>query len=247
MNTAFPISASLFPAKVRHAVDEYWHGRVSQASRQQRRGVHDVGSRSEVTGGGQLDAFGNILQEIAWGAGYEPGEVAFRPALYLPGFYRPQKRWDLVVSRKGRVVAAVELKSQAGSFKNNFNNRAEESLGLARDFWVAYRENAFGPGAQPWLGYFFLLEDCEDSARKGTLSASPFPPFGKFEETSVQDRYRILLESMVLERDYSCTSLILSRRPPKTGAADYSEPFASLGFLRFCKSFFAHLAAHAED
>ena len=68
-----------------------------------------------------------------------------------------------------------------------------------------------------------------------------------FEETSVQDRYRILLESMVLERDYSCTSLILSRRPPKTGAADYSEPFASLGFLRFCKSFFAHLAAHAED
>ena len=52
---------------------------------------------------------------------------------------------------------------------------------------------------------------------------------------------------MVLERDYSCTSLILSRRPPKTGAADYSEPFASLGFLRFCKSFFAHLAAHAED
>ena len=68
MNTAFPISASLFPAKVRHAVDEYWHGRVSQASRQQRRGVRDVGSRSEVTGGGQLDAFGNILQKIAWGA-----------------------------------------------------------------------------------------------------------------------------------------------------------------------------------
>lgn len=44
MNTTFPISASLFPAKVRHAVDEYWHGRVSQASRQQRRGVRDVGS-----------------------------------------------------------------------------------------------------------------------------------------------------------------------------------------------------------
>ena len=182
MNLSFPISESLFPAKVRHAVDEYWHGRISQASRQQRRGVRDVGTRSEVTGGGQLDAFGNILQEVAWGAGYEPSEVAFRPALYLPGFYRPQKRWDLVVFRKGRIDAAVELKSQAGSFKNNFNNRAEESLGLARDFWVAYRENAFGPGAQPWLGYFFL-----------------------------------------------------------------TEPFASLGFLRFCKSFFAHLAAHAED
>ena len=41
MNTTFPISASLFPAKVRHAVDEYWHGRVSQASRQQRRGVRE--------------------------------------------------------------------------------------------------------------------------------------------------------------------------------------------------------------
>ena len=41
--------------------------------------------------------------------------------------------------------AAVELKSQIGSYGNNFNNRAEESIGSAVDLWTAFRENQF-PG-----------------------------------------------------------------------------------------------------
>ena len=54
-------------------------------------------------------------------------------------FYRPTKKWDLVVIDRGMLVAAVELKSQVGpSFGNNFNNRTEEAIGNAVDVWRAY-------------------------------------------------------------------------------------------------------------
>lgn len=53
----------------------------------------------------------------------------------MPGYYRATKDWDfLIVSEKGNLVAAIELKSQVGSYGNNLNNRTEESLGSAEDF-----------------------------------------------------------------------------------------------------------------
>ena len=58
-----------------------------------------------------------------------------RRVLCLPGYFRPTKLWDLLVINQGRLVAALELKSQIGpSFGNNFNNRTEEALGTAIDF-----------------------------------------------------------------------------------------------------------------
>lgn len=39
--------------------------------------------------------------------------------------------------RNGVLLAAIELKSQSESFGNNFNNRSEEVIGSARDFWLA--------------------------------------------------------------------------------------------------------------
>ncbi len=39
----------------------------------------------------------------------------------------------------------------------------EEALGNATDLWAAYREGAFRPSARPWLGYVFILEDCDKS------------------------------------------------------------------------------------
>ena len=83
----------------------------------------------------------------------------------LPGFYRPCKEWDLVVLSSDTLVAVVEVKSQVGSFGNNFNNRVEEALGNATDFWAAYREGIFKPSQKPWLGYLFMLEEREASIR----------------------------------------------------------------------------------
>jgi hypothetical protein len=82
----------------------------------------------------------------------------------LPGFFRPTKEWDLIVVKDGELVVVIEAKSQVGpSFGNNFNNRTEEAMGSALDLWTAFREGAFAKTAQPFLGYFFMLEDCPES------------------------------------------------------------------------------------
>jgi hypothetical protein len=62
--------------------------------------------------------------------------------LTLPGYFRPTKLWDLLVIHKSELIAAIELKSQVGSFGNNFNNRTEEAIGTAHDLWTAYRQEA---------------------------------------------------------------------------------------------------------
>jgi Restriction endonuclease XhoI len=38
-----------------------------------------------------------------------------RKVLSLPGFFRPTKLWDLLIINQGRLVAALELKSQFAS------------------------------------------------------------------------------------------------------------------------------------
>ena len=69
--------------------------------------------------------------------------ISGKKRLTIPGYFRPTKMWDALVIYKSRLIAAFELKSQVGSFGNNFNNRTEESIGSANDFWTAHRENAF--------------------------------------------------------------------------------------------------------
>ena len=242
----FPFSDAELARRLRNAVASYWQGRLSQARNQTRKGVRDAGTRGEVTGGHQLDAFGQILVELAQKAGFSYAEISFLPPLAVPGWYRPQKKWDFAVCRNGRLIAVAELKSQSGSFGNNCNNRTEEVIGLARDFWVAYREKTFGLVSQPWLGYFFLLEDSERSRSPVKLHPSSIPPLEKFTATSYQDRYRILCETLMLERDFSATSLVLSRRPDKSAKIEISEPEPGLSFAAFCKSLYSHLVSHAD-
>lgn len=239
MSTAFPWSSDEFDALVRKAVSAYWTDRARQSTRQILKGTKDSGSRGEVTGGQHLNAFANLLVAVMHEAGCPSQTIHFSKPLVLPGFYRAQKKWDLVVEEDGQLRAAIELKSQSGSFGNNLNNRAEEVLGLAKDFWTAYRERAFGVSPQPWLGYLFLLEDAPASRSPVGLSASKFPPFAAFENSSYQDRYRILCERLVLERDYTATALLTSAK----GATDgqYAEPSKELSVYQFAASLFHHL------
>ena len=75
--------------------------------------------------------------------------------------------------REGELIAAIEFKSQAGpSFGNNFNNRCEEAIGTAHDFWTAFREGAFGRQSRPFLGWLMLVEDAGGS-RAPVRDASP--------------------------------------------------------------------------
>lgn len=239
MSSAFPWTPFEFDALLRKAVGAYWRGRNQQARRQREMGKNDAGSRGEVTGGQHLNALAHLLTAVIQEAGCLEGTVYFSKPLVLPGYYRSQKKWDIVVADGGRLRAAIELKSQSGSFGNNLNNRAEEVLGLAKDFWTAYREKAFGVHPQPWLGYFFLLEDAPGSRSPVAVTPSSFPAASVFKDTSYLDRYRILCERLVLERDYTATALLTSPR----GATDgrYDEPSPDLSVYRFATSLYHHL------
>ena len=60
------------------------------------------------------------------------------------------KDWDfLIISLANQLIAAIEFKSQVGSFGNNFNNRTEEALGSAVDLWTAFKEKGFPQTVPP--------------------------------------------------------------------------------------------------
>jgi hypothetical protein len=127
----------------------------------------------------------------------------------LPGYFRPTKLWDLLVLHEGRLIAAVELKSQVGpSFGNNFNNRTEEAIGTAHDFWTAYREGAFGKQPRPFVAWLMLVEDAP-AARTPVRDRSPhFKVFPEFQGASYLKRYDILCQRLVQEQLYTTASLI---------------------------------------
>ena len=237
----FPYSDRLLQKKLNKAAAFYWETRRQQATAQERRGTRDAGTRGQVTGGKQLDGFAKLVSEICIKAGFSESEIFFNRAAPVPGYYRPQKNWDVVVLRDGKLVAAIELKSQSGSFGNNFNNRSEEVLGVARDFWMAYRERAFGVTDAPWIGYLFFLEDSPSSARAVSLAESPLPPMPVFENTSYLRRYEILCERLVLERDYTATALIVSDKTTCSVRDGGSE----VGAKKFFSSLYSHLAARS--
>ena len=233
----FPWTEAELANRLRAAVKAYWTGRSGQSESQGTRGIRDAGTRGEVTGGQHLNGFLEILVEAAHAAGFSRDEVRLKAGIELPGYFRPQKRWDMIVVRGNRLCAALELKSQVGSFGNNFNSRSEEAIGNSTDFWTAFREGRLGKET-PWPGYFFFLELAEKSIRPVGLKPSLFPPFKIFQGTSYAQRYAILCERSVMEHKYTRTALVLS---PRGNAGDFTEPNQQLGFHGFAKAFHGHL------
>jgi hypothetical protein len=114
----------------------------------------------------------------------------------IPGYFRPEKSWDLLVVVDGALLASVEFKSQVGSFGNNYNNRTEEAIGVATDLWTAFREGAFSESPKPWLGWLMLLEDAPGSTRPVKVSEPFFRVFEEFRKVSYAERYEILCKKL---------------------------------------------------
>jgi hypothetical protein len=236
-STGFPWSDEELHEQLRSAVADMWSMRESQAARQAELGRFDVGARSMVTGGRHMDGFAGILADVARGAGFSDAEVRLRSGIVVPGFYRPTKEWDLVVTRKDRLCAAVELKSISGAYGKNLNNRTEEALGSATDLWAAFKAGTLGVH-QPWLGYLFVIrhEPASSVPVRTPVSHLPIDPI--FEGSSYVERYGILCERMVLERVYSSAAYLAASTGPD---GHYVEPRNGLGFIPFAKSLFGHL------
>lgn len=222
------------------AVNYFWSTRTRQTEKQKASGKNDSGSRSAVTGGKQMLAFEQLVASIALERGISESSIFHSRELELPGYFRPEKKWDLLIIDDGILVAAIEFKSQVGpSFGNNFNNRAEEAIGTANDLWVAYREGAFGEQLRPWLGYLFVLEDHPKSTCSVKLREPHFNVFPEFQHSSYTKRYELLLTKLIRERYYDAGCLLLSKA---TNPPTILEPCTML----HTKRFFIQLAGHLE-
>lgn len=238
------LSERRIQAGLSSAVRQFWATRNDQARKQLDAGRSDQGSRGAVTGGKQMEGFVAIVREVIHEAGLADSSVHVSTSLELPGYFRPEKKWDLVVVDDGVLVAAIEFRSQIGpSFGNNFNNRSEEAIGTAQDIWTAYREGAFLVTDRPWLGYLMLLEDCPRSTSPVTVRQPHFPVFPEFVNSSYSQRYQLLLTKLVRERLYDSACFILSARE-KGPKGQYSMPDGNLAFAQLVSSLSGRLTAH---
>ncbi len=206
------------PKAVRH----FWKARKQAAASQKKRGAADQGNRAGVTAGKNLDGFVAMVREIILDNGVAKTEVfaGSRVDVTIPGFYRPTKTWDLLVVSRGQLIAAIEFKSQVGpSFGNNFNNRVEEALGNAVDLNTAFREGVFGESAKPFIGYFFILEECPKSTAPVHFTSPHFAAMPEFDDTSYAARYEILCRKLVQERFYDAAALVLTDRESAAAGA----------------------------
>jgi len=231
------------PRYTREAVRFYWETRSKQSQKQREGGASDQGLRSAVTGGAQMNGFVELLTKLVSEAGIDRAHIYYQQSLELPGYFRPNKRWDFIVVVNCQLVAALEAKSQVGpSFGNNFNNRTEEAMGSALDLWTAFRENAFGSNVRPWLGYMFLLENCPGSTSPVGVKEPHFKVFPEFRNSSYAKRYELFCRRLVLQRQYDCSAFLMS--DPENGLrGHYSEPASDLTFQAFANSLVGHIAA----
>lgn len=229
------------------AIAHFWKTRLKQARKQgSRTGQKDAGARSAVTGGAQLDGIIDLVCDLLLESGLPDASVIRRKNVVLPGFFRPTKEWDVLVKVDGKLLAAIEFKSQCGpSYGNNYNNRTEEAIGNAEDLWTAYREGVFKPSEKPWLGYLILLEHEARSASPVSVNEPHFKVLPEFEGASYAKRYELLCLKMMRERLYDSACFLLSGK--KGGArGEYSEPCSELAFRNFAASLTSRALAYAK-
>ncbi len=240
--------------RLQDAVQRFWDGRNKNFEKQKESGKIDAGTRGAVTAGTQMGALEVLIVDVLCEAGLKSLDVKTRTGLELPGYYRPEKKWDLIVVSEGQLVLAMEFKSMAGSFGKNLNNRSEEALGSATCLWTAYREGRFGTAVAPFLGYLFLLEDHPMvHAPKGY--AEPYfavdPVFktgegrGRRSASGVSyvKRFEILCRRLVLERLYTATCLLLATNENPT---QVRQPADDLSFQRFVAGLRGHARTFLE-
>lgn len=235
-----------YERKAREATMAFWGNREKARQKQIEAGKADQGERAGVTAGKNMDGFLALIIDIVKANGLSGAAIhEQRSVLTLPGYFRPTKLWDVLVMQGDRLVAAVELKSQVGpSFGNNFNNRTEEAIGTAHDFWTAYREGAFGKQPRPFVGWMMMVEDAPESRRPVTDRSPHFQVFREFQGASYLKRYDILCQRLVQEQLYT-TACILASSRGAAATGDHSELSELTGLKTFVTTLAGYAAAEA--
>ena len=219
------------------AVRHFWDARRGGAVKQAE--AH-AGRRGEVVGGKHTDGFLFTLRDtlireckLPTSAVRLSKPLRGSPSV-LPGFFRPTKNWDMVVSHMGELLAAIEIKAQLGpSFGNNTNNRAEEAIGNAQDLWIAFREGGYMTATAPFVGYIFLLEDHPRTKTPVAVEEPLYKVFPEFRGSSYLKRYQLLCERLVAERLYSGAVLLTANSASIDRDPNYDEPSTAACTERF--------------
>jgi len=231
--------------KAREAVMAFWGNRDKAKQKRLEAGAAAEGDRDAVRAGNNMDGFVALVLDLVHANGLVDAQVfRHRPLVTLPGYFRPTKMWDLLVIHRNRLVAAVEMKSQVGSYGNNYNNRTEEAIGSAQDLRTAYREGAFGEQPMPFVGWFMLVGDDPESREPVKNVSQHFPVFSVFEGASYQTRYEVLCRRLVQEQLYTAASVIASPRSAVT-TGEFSEMSELTSLKTFVASFAGHIASAA--
>lgn len=240
-----PVDLSGTEDLTRQAVATYWRTLEEQGARQAGGAATDRGRRAAVTGGKQMDGFCTLIKHVLLINGLKDSHVYMDAKLELPGYFRPTKKWDLLVVHNGVLLAAMEFKSQRGpSFGNNFNNRTEEAVGTGHDFATACREGILGDKhPMPWLGWVMLLEDCSRLNAPVEVAEPHFKVFREFKDASYAKRYELLLRKLVREKLYDCAAFITATAESGP-AGDYIEPASDLTMRMFLANLGGHVAAY---
>ncbi|PSP17932.1 type II site-specific deoxyribonuclease [Halobacteriales archaeon QH_10_67_13] len=232
-------------SEVQDAVQWYWETLSGQAESQRESEDSTRGRRAEVLGGKQMDGFAGLIEDLLVEAGVPRGSVYHDYHATLPGFFRHEKEWDTAVVHESELLAVVEYKSQASSFGNNLNNRAEEAIGSFTDLIEAYEDGAFAPSPQPFIGYLMLMADNEESRNVPQVREVNFEVDDEFEHATYVDRMELLCQRMVRQRVVSEAAFMLSDKERGLDGK-YWEPNEELRFKRFCRSLISHVQGHID-
>ena len=132
------------------------------------------------------------------------------------------------------------------SYGNNFNNRIEEAVGNAHDFWRAYKEGAFKTQMKPFLGYLMLLEHDDASTRPVAVSEPHYEVLPEFRNASYAKRYEIFCEKAFREGLYDATAFLMSNQIGGL-KGEYIEPSAELSFKKLAAAIYGRAVAHLKQ
>lgn len=232
-------------SEVSDAVQWYWETLSGQAETQRESEDSTRGRRAEVLGGMQMDGFAGLIEDIIVDVGVPRDSVKHDYYATLPGFFRHEKEWDTAVVHDGELLAVIEYKSQASSFGNNLNNRAEEALGNNTDIIEAYEEGVFAPSPQPFIGHLMLMADNEESRNVPGVREPNFKVDDEFRGATYVDRMELLCLRMVRKRLVNESAFILSDEEQGLNG-EHWQPNEELKFGRFARALASHVAGHID-
>lgn len=232
------------------------------------------GTRDANLHGKTMDGFAVAIRDFLIGLNVNPahifagGHLTTTPSI-LPSYFRPSKNWDIIVLANSRfhsakgdkgepiLYAATEFKSQDKSIGNNQNNRMEESLGNAADFWATYQNDGFMRQLpRPWLGYLFVGKYDPSYDNKPVKIKQPhfeaMPPFRAagsaeketFDGPSYAERYKVFLKQSVGARLYDAGAFIVTDENLAKKKPNHRIPLEEFGSANFLRSLKAQILAH---